>query len=487
MLVQRRMWLILALALLVAAVFWPSTAVLGEQWADLRNLTYTHGWLILIVCVALVIQRRDALASAPARIWPLALAALAAGIFAWLVCYRASIQDLHITIFPALFWLAAAAAFGWPVARLLIFPVAFFYFAVPSWSQLSNPLQDLTVLVMKGVLSLTGPAARIHGSFIHIPHGTFEIQEGCSGLHYLIVGLAVAALNGELRQDTPRHRAIQLAFMFLLALLANWVRVYTIIEVGYFTDMHSSLLRNHYWFGWGVFAVALVIFFYMTAKLIPEAPVVRPPAPQAARGASARTDAAGVALVVVLLLVLPALSVLLRSLPPPVPLPEAPGTDPPAYWAAAPVDIHSSWQPHFNGADQQRRLAFANSSATVEVYTVTYRNQRQGAELIGSGSSVIGATLRERSTALVRTPAGAFRESEVAERVAPYNEYLIWFRYEIAGREFVVPLAAQLWYGINATVSNPTAGLIAFRAPCTPDCDAARHTLATVSGALNVR
>src|SRR5215469_2676919 len=312
MLVQRRMWLILALALIVAAVYWPSTAVLAEQWTDFRNLTYTHGWLILIVCVALIVGRRDELAAAPARPWPLALAALGGGIFAWLICYRASIQDLHITIFPALFWLAAAAAWGWPVARLLIFPVAFFYFSIPAWSQLSNPLQDLTVVAMKGVLALTGPPARIHGSFIHIPNGTFEVQEGCSGLHYLIVGLAVAALNGELRQDSPRNRAIQLAFMFLLALLANWVRVYTIIQAGYFTEMHSALLRNHYWFGWGVFAVALVIFFYMTAKLIPES-ASGPQTPSPAWTAATRrhADTAGVALAIAMLLALPALSALL--------------------------------------------------------------------------------------------------------------------------------------------------------------------------------
>jgi exosortase len=436
--------------------------------------------------VALVVSRRDALEVAAVRPWPLALAALALCIFAWLVCYRASIQDLHITIFPALFWLAAAAAFGWRVARLLIFPVAFFYFAVPSWSQLSNPLQDLTVLAMKAVLALTGPAAEIHGSRIHIPHGTFEVQEGCSGLHYLIVGLAVAALNGELRHDSLRNRFIQLAFMSALALLANWVRVYVIIEVGYLTDMHSALLRNHYWFGWGVFAVALVIFFYVTGKLIPESAAgeSRPPS----SSGPVRRDLAGIAAALVLLVALPALSVLLRSMHPPAALPDTLPANPPRSWQPVPVDVHSSWQPHFNGADQQRRLTLAEpGGSTVELYTVDYRSQRQGAELIGSGSTVLGATLWQRSAQLVTMPAGRFREYDVTERADPFGEYLIWSRYEIAGRVFVAPLAAQLWYGINATVSNPWAALLAFRAPCRPDCDAARRTLASMTEALNAR
>ena len=147
--VSLRLWMILVLAVVVAAVFWPSTAVLIQQWSDFVNITYTHGWLILAVCVWLVMRSGRAIAAAPARPWPLAQLALVLAVFAWLVCYRASIQDLHVTLFPGLFWLAVAAAFGWPVARLLIFPVAFFCFALPSWSQLGNLLQELTVLAMR--------------------------------------------------------------------------------------------------------------------------------------------------------------------------------------------------------------------------------------------------------------------------------------------------------------------------------------------------
>src|SRR5262249_23675076 len=164
----------------------------------------------------------------------------------------------------------------------------------------------------------------------------------------------------------------------------------TIIQAGYLTDMHSSLLRNHYWFGWGVFAVALVIFFYMTAKLLPESAPVRA-APIRRTMTSWRADAPGVVLSIAVLAGLPRPSVLLRSVRPAVPIPDVMTADPPS-WTTALVDTDSSWQPRFNGADQQRRLAFTNSQGNsngtiVEVYTVAYREQRQGAELIGSGST----------------------------------------------------------------------------------------------------
>ena len=182
-----------------------------------------------------------------------------------------------------IFWLAATAAFGWAVGRLLLFPAAYLYFAMPIWYP--APLQDLTVLAMHGLLRITGPPALFTGDVIHIPNGTFRIEEGCSGVHFMIVGLAVAALYGEKQRDPWRIRAWQLALMAALAVLANWVRVYTVIEAGYLTDMQSYLVRvSHYGFGWAVFAATLVVFFWLVTRFGPDtvpaaAPVVSfPPA-----------------------------------------------------------------------------------------------------------------------------------------------------------------------------------------------------------------
>jgi exosortase len=478
----RRMSLIFGLALIVALIYWPSALVYGKEWGDFRNLTYTHGWLILAVCVALVLRSRREIAAANVAPWPAALAALAACIFLWLVCYRASIQDAHITVFPAIFWLAAAAAFGPAVGRLLFFPVAFFYFAVPSWSQLATPLQSLTVVAMRVLLGITGPAAIIFGDRIQIASGTFVVEEGCSGLHFMIVGLAVAALHGELRCDPPRIRAAQLALIAVLALLANWLRVYVIIQAGYLTHMHSFLLRNHYWFGWGVFALALVAFFKLSARFEPAAAPESALADLPGASGSARADLAGLAIALAVLVALPAASIAARRMHPAAAAAAPLDRDPRGTWSAALVDIHSSWQPRFHGADQQQRLAFADAAGdTVEVFTVNYRQQTQDAKLLAMGNSLAGSELVVGPQATVTTPAGEFRESEVADLEPPHYVYLIWSRYRSAGRDFARPLPAQLWYGINATVSNPSAALIAFRCACRPDCDRARRILGDFS------
>jgi EpsI family protein len=472
-----RLWMILALALLVTLVYWPSPAVYYEQWRDVVNITYTHGWLVLAVCVALLLRSRREIAAVPVRFRPLALSGLVGCILAWLVCYRASIQDLHVTIFPLIFWLAVTAAFGLRVGLLLAFPVAFFYFAVPSWSQLSNPLQQLTVFAMRGFFWLTGPKVLISGDMIRIPNGSFVIEEGCSGLHFMIVGLAVAALHGELRRDPWRVRIAQLALMASLALLANWVRVYTIIEAGYLTDMRSYLVSvSHYWFGWGVFAVALVLFFGLTTLYGPPEPAQDPPLQPLAPGSPA--PLAGLAATVVVLVGLPAVSWGVRTLQPAPALSAAPAPSARAPWSSAPSDALSSWRPVFPGADQEQRFAYTNTSGNVvEVFRVAYRTQRQGAKLIGMGTSVMGERLRLRSEDVIDTTRGALREATVADSSGARS--LIWYRYETAGRDFVKPLAAQLWYGIKAIVSNPPAALVAYRAACGTggDCEDARRLL----------
>jgi len=452
----RAAW-ILALALLVTVVFWPSAQVYAHEWRDFSNITFTHGWLVLAISVALLVRSRREIAAAPARLSLPALAALVVAVFTWLVCYRASVQDLHITILPAVFWLAVTAAFGIPVGALVAFPVAFFYFAVPSLAQLGPPLQALTVSAMHVLFWLTGPAVQISGDMIEIPNGLFQIQEGCSGLHFMIVGLAVAALHGELRRDAWRVRLVQLGLMACFALIANWLRVYVVIESGYLTDMRSHLVTGgHYWFGWGVFALGLSPVFWVTAR-------GGEPAASPSPSTATATPLTGLSAATVVLIGLPMLSLGLRAMQPPAPLRVAiPARAP---WAPVAANAQSVWQPKFPGGDTERRIDYENTTGDiVETYRVAYRTQRQGAKLIGMGTSIAGDGLRVRSQGVVQSSAGTFRESQVVDGEGKRS--LIWYRYQMADRDFVKPLPGQLWYGFLATASNPPAGLTAYRAAC---------------------
>ncbi len=484
-----RLYGIAALAVAVALIYWPSTVFLYGKWTNNGERTYTHGALILLICIALVVRARRELVAAPARASPAAGAALVLVIVAWLVGYRASIEGLEVPLQPLIFWLAVFAAFGWGVARVLLFPVGYLYFAEPIWY--GGPLQHLTVRVMSVALAVTGPPAVIVGDVIHIPNGTFLIEEGCSGLHFMIVGLAVAALYGEQQRDPWPLRLRQLALMALLALLANWIRVYTVIEAGYLTDMQSYLVRvSHYGFGWCVFAVALAIFFWLAPRLgRPATPQARPaaPGPEPAGPPRRRAELIGVLGALALLIVVPLLHSLVRGsrAAPPLADPAA-SLRPEPPWHTVPVDVRSAWLPVFAGADELKRGAFGNANdATIEVLGVAYRAQRQGAELVGETSSVTGDRLEVRNEEVIPSRVGAFRESEVSDPAGARS--LIWWRYQIDGRNLVNPLSQQLWFGLNSLVGQPPAALIALRAPCRGDCASARDTLQTFVSQSGIR
>ena len=472
-----RSYLIVALACVVALIYWPSTVFLYRKWIDTAGTTYTHGWLILLICIALLVRSRRELTAAPARRSRPAAVALALVIVVWLVAYRASVEGLEVPLLPLIFWLGVTTAFGWPVGRVMLFPVAYFYFAVNIWY--GAPLQHLTVLVMRGALALTGPAALIEGQAVHIPNGTFLIEEGCSGLHFMIVGLAVAALYGEQRRDSRPDRLRQLALMAGLALLANWVRVYTVIEAGYLTNMQSYLVRvSHYGFGWGVFAVALLVFFLLAPRLETDAPqpaAAVAPVPEAP--ASRRAELMGVLISLAILIALPLLNSAARRLhaAPALAQPAA-SLDPQPPWHAVPVDIRSAWLPIFGGADELQRRAFgSDADDTVEVLGVAYRVQRQGAELVGETSSLTGTRLQAGAEQVIASAAGPFRETEATDPSGARS--LIWWRFQVNERNLVRPLTQQLWYGVNALVGQPAAGLIALRTACHIDCGSAHRTL----------
>jgi hypothetical protein len=255
--------------------------------------------------------------------------------------------------------------------------------------------------------------------------------------------------------------------------------VYTVIQAGYLTNMQSYLVRvSHYGFGWCVFAVALLVFFWLAPLLgaepaAPPAAATQPPS----NGAVGRAHLGGFAAVVAILLALPLLNAALRLLRPAPPLAHpAALLNPQPPWHAVPLDVRSGWLPVFAGADELQRGAFGRSEDdAVEVLGVAYRTQRQGAELVGETSSLTGKGLQARAEQVVGSAAGPFREAEVTDDSGTRS--LIWWRYQVAGRNLVAPFAQQLWYGINALVWRPPAGLIALRTPCHADCGSARRTL----------
>ena len=274
-----------------AAVYWPSSRALNTLWTSpAQEEAFTHGYLILLICLWLTARARKPLAAAPVQgMTPRALVLLLALSGLWLWAWRAAIQELHVMLLPLILLSAIAAALGWRAARVLAFPVGYLYFALPFWSDGNFILQTLSSKATGALMWLAGISGYMQGNEVHLAGGTVQIARDCSGLHEFIVGLALATLYGKLFELPLGERVRAIGLMGILAVGVNWIRIFVVVLAAYTTDMHSSLVRNHYWLGWWLFAIVFAGYlWWMGRKPLPSSvDGTTPAAPAAAPDAAA--------------------------------------------------------------------------------------------------------------------------------------------------------------------------------------------------------
>ncbi|MDE2049685.1 MAG: EpsI family protein [Gammaproteobacteria bacterium] len=480
-----RLLALLGFLLAAALVYWPSSLALWRLWTDSQIREYTHGFAVLLTSLWLLYARRRRLAEQPLRPQPAALALLVLLSAVWVIAWQAAIQDLHLLLLPALLITASLAAFGWPMTRLAVFPLAFLSFALPIWSDAIGPLQHLSEAAVAVLIRLTGLPARMAGNLIELPGGTLEISGGCSGSHFLVVGLAFAALYGELLQASLARRLGWLALMAVIAVAANWLRIYAIALAAYATDMQTFLVTvDHYWFGWLMFAAGVGAFLWAADRL-----GGRPRDESPAQTATSAVCGAGSAVswrrwscVVFCMAVLPAMAYGLvlggpaRAEGIAIAWPAAPRD-----WTGPLPDGSTSWHPVYqhSTAAQMRRYVDARGRE-VELFAVIYRRQRHGVKLVMWGNSLLGGGGSIRlSERIVRTATGEWREETAVD--ASGSKSVIWSRYRIGRRTFVHPILSQLAYGVMDLFGEPVSSLVALRAVCAGECDAARARLAAAA------
>lgn len=476
--------LIFALWAAVALVYWPSALELNRLWTDLPGEAYTHGYLIFLLSLWLIFRDRRRLALMPARPEPLALIPLALLSVAWVFFWRAAIQEPQLMLLPLILYAAIFAACGRRLARAVAFPIAFLYFAVPFWGDINGIIQGLSAKMVGVLIWVTGIPAYTDGVMVHVPGGVIEIAQSCSGLHEFIVGLALAALYGKLSDEPWRRRLGWLTLMGVLALAVNWVRIFTVIVAAYETEMRSSLVRQHYWLGWWLFAFVFAAFLWWTGRSAPARRTASPENRDPPEVSSAL--AVGSMPVILTLAVLAAVPVLAYGTDWSN---TAAGTTVVLRWPAAPTGWGgpssaqaSGWQPRFLNSNGESLARYIDSAGDpVDAFAVAYRVQTQRAKLLGYSNDLLGDPKRTRqlSVRVVNSPAG--RWQEIVGQDSDGSRALVWTRYRVGSRLFVQPRLSQLWYGVAATVKPPMSSLIALRAQCLPDCNTARTRLSAAS------
>jgi exosortase len=452
----------------------PQWRVLGGLWHG--ELAYAHGWLIVLVCLYLCAEVAGRLRPA-ATPGPLHVGALGLAALAYLVADFAHVEIVQQLLLPVLMLGFAAVVYGRNGLRLLAFPVLFLGFAIPVWDFLVPVLQRFTVFANGLMLPLAGVPATIDGDLVRVPAGLFEVAGGCSGEHFFVVALSIGSLYAYLRNDGPGRTVAAVALAVVLALVTNWLRVFVIIVRGNQTLMQTSLIRDHYWFGWWLFAAALAAYFLLMHRLNPR-PLPAPPPRRAPPGPHPLPVLAGAA---ALLLPLGWGAVHARGydrLPPPA-LAVPSSTD----GFAGPLLADVDFRPVFPGALAERLATYQGPAGRIAFYQVAYGRQAHGRKLVGFGASVVPQDWKLRAERV--EPLGGLGVVRWLEVERPDRQRLLiasW--YVVGGHELGSARSVKLAEAAQAFTAVTHSRLLAIAAPCEPDCDAAAASVRTFAAIL---
>jgi len=465
---------------MLGAILWPTLNGLHALWLD--SFTYSHGYLVVVLAIVLLAaqwRRNPTVRAAPSG--P-GLIALAAAITVSLAGRASDTLILSQAAVPLVLWAAIWTAVGWRNARQYFWPLAYLYFAIPFWDVLTEPLRQLTTTVVSWCVRLAGIPAFIQGNVIQIPSGAFEVAGGCSGLHYLIVGLALSGFYGLFYYRRWRSRLILGIAALLLSLVANWLRVFTLVAVGHWSEMqHYLIVEDHYVFGWVLFLIVFAPILWLAQRL--EANEVRASGIPRDAGLGMGIGNPRRPFIVIAAAVVLASGLWLGQR-------IQPASNRPALSATVELPDVEGWQraeswadprlPRFAGPAGEAAAWYRSDRGTVGAYVAQYPFQTQGRELIFYANRPQGnaAQIVRRARAGV-TPDGArrlrFLELEVAD--APDATRLLWLGMQVAGYQTTSPVLGKVYQALGVALGRTDAQAIVLSVPCAASCDQARALL----------
>ena len=289
--------------------------------------------------------------------------------------------------------------FGFASIRVLLLPFVLIFIALPMWHVLQVGLQSLSAAVVELALPLVGIPLLREGFEFVLPGGSFSVERGCSGLGFFMVALTLALLHVYLNRLRSRQAMLVLLVALGLALLANWLRIISIMLLGNEQGMQHPLVQDHLVFGWLVFGVMMLPMMWLFEKI-----------PASVLGGTERIwvlnwlDGLGAvfgrrpvsvsaALVAITVgLAFPVGAALLKyraEMAGPVPLY---GNGQPELAGMTAFASEYGWQPDFPGALQKRQGTMLLDGVGVEFYRASFGFANEGEELVGEHNALYPAT-----------------------------------------------------------------------------------------------
>jgi len=256
------LWL-LGLVIVFFAAFFPVWKGLTAAWWEAEE--YSHGFVVLPICLYIVWRKRTSLRQIPIgpSYWGLVLTVLS--LLSYALAYHAGIAPV------ARFSMILAAVgmiiylFGFAVARALAFPFAMLLFMVPVpsliYASLTSPLQLLVTRISVWIVGMFDVPVLREGNIIHLPSKTFQVVDACSGLRSMVSLSLLAALVGYFTLRSKPLRIILFLFATPVAISVNVVRITFVTLAFYFFNIDLLTPVCHRYFAYIIFLGAFVLIF----------------------------------------------------------------------------------------------------------------------------------------------------------------------------------------------------------------------------------
>jgi exosortase A len=382
----------LALALAAASLvlllvlFRGTAGAVVHLWLD--DNAYSHGFLILPLAGWLVWQRRQALLATELRPTAWALLPLAGVAVLWLAAQIVSVQVVGQFALVALADCLLLALLGLAGFRVLLFPALFLFAAIPVGDGITPQLQAWTANIAVQALRLTGMPVYQDGLQITTPIGDFAVADECSGLRFLTATVTLALLFASEFYSSWRRRAAFMALAFVVPILANGLRVYTIILLARTFGIEFAASVDHVVYGWVfltlVTAILLLAGWSFREPARPLATAGAPRAGTSGPGFGLRDAMVAAGAVAILLGTSFAAAAVARA--------PAAMADLALPAAGSPLDAAAiqtlPWHPDLPGADARRYDQDVVDDRPVTRVVAYYAWQRQGAKAANDGASL---------------------------------------------------------------------------------------------------
>jgi len=442
---------------------WDTAFAMYHLWSSIHS--YNHAFLILPVCLYLVWERRGALQLlAPDSSWLGLFAMFAIGAF-WMVADAVDVMAARQAALIGMIEGVILATLGWRVCKAILFPLLYAWLVLPFDLGLLPPLQTMATAASVWGIGLLDIPIFVEGYFIELPSGRYWIAPGCAGLNFLLSGFALSLLYGEQMYDGWRKRTACVVVMIVVAIVANWIRIFALIGAGHFFDQIYDI-NDHYLEGWLFFAVIVFVMMWIGMRFRDPVRQEQEAAPNIAReplramalAAYLAVAAGGVAGG----LVYPAFAAYQSANSPSV---EAVHIEfPMAIGDWRRDDPDPGWWLKFKGADAQGTVRYTRNRASVDLFVAYYQRQGNGREVLAFKNRVYDNKLwhlQRRGGARVRIGQALTDVTETTLR-SKGPRRLVWHVYWVDG-EFVrsTVKAKLLQAKANLLFGDRRAGFIA--------------------------